>query len=387
MAESQTIERAVSAQEMLRVVGDILEVGVLAIDGQMRITAWNRWLESASGISGAAMIGHPLGELVPDLLKPAGLAAFSRTLTGATEIHSHRLHQYLLRLPAPADFPVFAHMQQSARVTPLFDAGQKVVGAVAFIEDVTERVANEDELRAATRLAQTANQAKSDFLAAMSHELRTPIGAISGYADLLIEGIVGPVSDEQREKLVRVKAVGDHLLKIVDEILTFARLEAKREPVLIHEVNAGHVMHEAASAVEPLARKKGLDVVVRTPEQKIILRTDETKLRQILINLLGNAVKFTSTGAIRMELVVADGGNGAIFRVADTGSGITPDDLERIFEPFVQARGSFSRSHEGTGLGLSVSRQLARLLGGDITVSSVVGQGSTFVVTIPSGES
>ena len=387
MAESQTVEQVDSAQEMLRVVGDILEVGVLAIDGQMRITAWNRWLESASGIAGAAMIGHPLGELVPDLLKPTGLAAFSRALTGATEIHSHRLHQYLLRLPAPADYPVFAHMQQSARVTPLFDAGKKVVGAVAFIEDVTERVANEDELRAATRLAQTANQAKSDFLAAMSHELRTPIGAISGYADLLIEGIVGPVTEEQREKLVRVKAVGDHLLKIVDEILTFARLEAKREPALMQELNAGHVMHEAASAVEPLARKKGLDFVVRAPEQKVILRTDETKLRQILINLLGNAVKFTSKGAIRMELALAHGGSAATFSVSDTGSGITPEDLERIFEPFVQARGSFSRSHEGTGLGLSVSRQLARLLGGDITVSSTVGQGSTFVVTIPNGES
>ena len=372
-----------SVHEMLRTVADIFDVGVLAVDRQERITVWNAWLQNASGISDSSLIGRPLTELVPDLLKPAGQEAFGRALRGGTHIHAHRFHRFLLQLRPSVDYAAFGEMQQTARIAPLFSRDGSIAGAAAFIQDVTERVASEEELREATLQAQKANQAKSDFLAAMSHELRTPIGAISGYADLLIEGIIGTVTEPQREKLERIKKVGDHLLRVVDQILTFARLEARGENPIIEIVDLRGLIRDATSAVEPLARRKGLGFTVELPPEAVMLRTDGTRLRQILINLLGNAVKFTDQGSVTMQLAVDPAKGSATFTVRDTGRGIAPEDIERIFEPFVQAKSSFSRSHEGTGLGLSVSRQLARLLGGDITCASELGVGSSFSVVLP----
>jgi signal transduction histidine kinase len=366
---------------MLRLVGDMLDVGILIVDRDSRVVAWNAWLESASGIPGSAVTGRPLATLAPAVIAPSGEAAFARALQGGVVVHSHWLHQWLLRFPPPARYNAFAHMQQTARIAPLRGPDGAVTGAVAFIQDVTERVASEDELRAAMREAQAANKAKSDFLAAMSHELRTPVGAIAGYTDILMEGMAGELNAVQRDHLARIKSVGAHLLHIVDEILTFARLEARVDRADIARVDANLIVREAATAVEPLARKKGLEFRVTQPDGPAYLQTDANKLRQILINLLGNAVKFTQKGTVAIEVVSTSGH--VAMSVRDTGAGIETSDLQRIFEPFVQSRRSLSRTYEGTGLGLSVSRQLARLLGGDIAVQSSVGTGSVFTVNLP----
>lgn len=363
-------------------LGDILDIGVLAIDGQGVVTGWNGWLERITGIAADDAIGKSITD---DVLKirPAGRASLARAARGEVVVMSHALHEFLVEARPPAGHGRFARMQQSVRLVPLRSGDSAPTGAVAFIEDVTERVAREDDLRRALENAQQANQAKSDFLAAMSHELRTPIGAVSGYADLLALEIFGPVSPPQLEQLTRVKNVASHLLRIVDQILNAARIGAGREEMHLTDVDAVALAEDALVAVEPLAVQKGLRVLRTLPSAPIALRTDEVKVRQILINLLGNAIKFTDLGEIEVRLDHCSGDATLSFTVADSGSGIAPGDQERVFDAFTRLPGAPGQLREGTGLGLSVSRSLARLLGGDLTVSSELGVGSRFTLVLP----
>jgi PAS domain S-box-containing protein len=253
-----------------------------------------------------------------------------------------------------------------------------------MVRDITERRRVAEELLAAKEAAEQANQAKSQFLTIMSHELRTPLNAIIGYEDLLEAEVTGPVNPTQREQLVRIRVGAQQLLELINQILSLARIEAGKEVVVLEEVDATALAQETLLFVEPLARQKGLALRSLLPEDGLALRTDSGKLRQILLNLLGNAVKFTEEGEVELSL---DHRNGEIvFRVRDTGPGIDRAQHERIFEPFVQADLSPTRRHGGTGLGLAVSRELARLLGGDLQVDSAPGEGSTFTLTVPSGD-
>lgn len=367
---------------LLHEIGNVLDAGVLGVDAQLIVASWNPWLESATGQRASDVIGRSLMDVAPNL-PAASRAAFERAVAGSTVVFSHQLHGYLLDIDPPAGHEGFARMQQSVRILPLFTEHGGVDGAVAIIQDVTERVARERDLRAAMEAAQAANRSKSDFLAAMSHELRTPIGSIAGYADLLSSGLYGDVAENQKAPLLRIKSVANHLLGIVGEILTFARIEAGREQPRLSEINGVALVEEAIVAVEPLVAQRGLSIRRQLPSAPIMMTTDEVKLRQILINLLGNAAKFTDSGTITVEIAAVPQEAKAVLRITDTGPGIEANDLGRIFEPFVQVDQSHSRSREGTGLGLSVSRELARLLGGDLTVVSEIGVGSTFTVTLP----
>jgi signal transduction histidine kinase len=365
----------------LQAVGDIFEVGILSVDRSFTVTGWNRWLEDATGRLAGEIVGQPLSVVDPDL-RPAAMSALRQAMEGVPVVLSHRLHGYLLNIPARHGTQRYARMQQSARILPVFGPDGVPTGAVALIQDVSERVAREDDLREAMEAAQSSNQAKSNFLAAMSHELRTPIGAVSAYTDLLKDGILGPVTSLQQDHLLRIKAVASHLLGIVDEILTFARIEVGREVVRATDTDGVALVREALLAVEPFVTKKGLELRIDLPDAAP-MHTDPVKLRQILINLLGNAVKFTDRGYVAVSIRPSPDGLTVAFCVADSGVGISLGDQGRIFEPFVQVSKSYSRSHEGTGLGLSVSRTLARLLGGDLTVESAPGAGSIFTVVLP----
>ena len=231
-----------------------------------------------------------------------------------------------------------------------------------------------DEARAATH-------AKGAFLATISHELRTPLTALTGYGELLADEILGPLSAHQLDMVDRMRSVTHQLGVMVDELLTFSALEAGRETVHPSDVSLAEIIEAVVSVIEPLARQKDLALSVTMPERPPSLHTDGEKVRQILVNLLGNAVKFTDEGTVS---VVADRRNGELqVHVRDTGIGIDDADRPRLFQPFTQLDCGLTRRHGGTGLGLYNSSCLARLLGGRIEVESAPGEGSTFSLVIP----
>jgi signal transduction histidine kinase len=283
----------------------------------------------------------------------------------------------------------------SAMIVPL-RTPERIVGAITFIaaesrrhydqrdlafaESLAERAANAIHAADLYQEAQHANRAKSEFLAVMSHELRTPLNAILGYTDLLTEGISGTLNDRQQEQMLRIDASARHLTQLIDTVLAFARIEAGRDEVSISEFDAAEAAREAIAYIAPAADRKGLTIDVRCI-RSVQLRSDVAKVRQILLNLLSNAVKFTEQGTI--EVAVSHTDHRAVISVADSGVGIAPDDLPRIWEPFAQLGHAFTRRTGGTGLGLPVSAGLAQLLGGSIDVTSEEGKGSTFVLRLP----
>ena len=264
---------------------------------------------------------------------------------------------------------------------PVRDPQGRVAAVVMIFWDVTEQHEAERELRNARLVAEAASRAKSEFLAVMSHELRTPLSAIIGYEELLFEGITGPVNQAQRTQLGRIKASATHLLSLIDEVLTLSRVEAGREVMYPECIPVLAALHEAAVLAEPLAAAKGLILRVVPPPDGCEVWADATKLRQILLNLLTNAIKFTDGGSVVLETVTCDDTVEIVVR--DTGIGIAPADQDRVFDTFWQVEQKSTRKVGGTGLGLSVSRRLARLMDGELTVSSGLGTGSTFTLRLP----
>lgn len=264
---------------------------------------------------------------------------------------------------------------------PVRDPDGKVDAGVAIFWDVTEQHRAEQELRSARQEAEAASRAKSEFLAVMSHELRTPLSAIIGYEELLYDGITGPVNEGQRTQLARIKASATHLLMLIDEVLTLSRVEAGREVSHPERVLVQGALQEAAMIAEPLALEKKLELKVEAVPKNLEVWADPTKLRQILLNLLTNAIKFTDVGSV--TLASRNGNDCVEIMVRDTGIGIAPAYHDRIFDTFWQVEQKSTRKVGGTGLGLSVSRRLARLMHGDLTVDSALGKGSTFIIRLP----
>jgi signal transduction histidine kinase len=236
------------------------------------------------------------------------------------------------------------------------------------------------EANLARHEAEEADSAKSAFLGTISHEFRTPLTAIQGFTDLLADEVSGPVNDKQRQDLARIRAASDHLLTLIDEILTFARQQAGHSELRLREVDLAAMVRESAALVEPLAAAKGLRFALELPEGSVPFRTEAGKIRLILLNLAANAVKFTAAGEVRLEL--EKDGDGVLLRVGDTGMGIPAEHAEHVFSAFWQVDQSSGRLG-GTGLGLAVTRQLATLLGGEVTLRSEPGAGSEFTVRLP----
>jgi signal transduction histidine kinase len=263
-----------------------------------------------------------------------------------------------------------------------YDAEGRPVRMAGVVADITEsRLAQETAERA--RIAERASDAKSQFLATMSHELRTPLTGVIGYADLLESEVLGPVSPRQNEALARIRASSWHLVSIIDEILTLSRAEAGRVEKRVEEVDMAGIACEIVRMLEPEAARAGLGLYLRNGgEEPAIVWTDAGKVRQILLNLVGNAVRYTRLGMVTLEVDRSVAERIAVH-VRDTGPGIAIEDQERIFESFTQLDSSLTRAAGGTGLGLAISRRLAQLLGGDIELRSTPGEGSTFTLSLP----
>jgi signal transduction histidine kinase len=232
--------------------------------------------------------------------------------------------------------------------------------------------------------AQAADRAKSRFLATVSHELRTPLTALQGYGELLADQVIGPLSESQLDVLERMRSVTSHLASVIEEVLAFSSLDEGREKIRPTDFLAADLIHAVAAVVEPLAHQKRLAFALDVPDAAIRMTSDIDKVRQILVNLAGNAVKFTDVGEVRLELRLREGE--AYFSVCDTGIGIGNDDRARLFKPFAQLDTGLTRRHGGTGLGLYISRSLAELLGGRIEVTSKLGRGSTFTLVLPTDD-
>jgi signal transduction histidine kinase len=349
----------------------------------------------------------------PDGIVIVGAAGLIRFANPAAEhLFGRRIHELL---DTPFGFPLAngepaaidvvrpggASVAAELRVVDVTWEGEPA--HLVTIRDVTERRRSEERAhqlereRAARAEAEAANQAKSDLLATMSHELRTPLNAVLGYADLLDLGIGGTLGPEQRHHLDRIRASSRHLLGLVDQVLDLAKVDAGRLEVRIGVYPAASTAEAAGAIIQPLAESRGITFVDRcTHNPRLYYVGDEDRVRQILVNLLTNAVKFNRAGGtVTLECgedspdeaggrVQVHESTCTFFRVSDTGIGISSDGLARIFQPFVQMDAGRTRSQDGFGLGLTISRRLARVMNGDLTVQSTPGSGSSFTLWLPS---
>ncbi|MEH1966918.1 hybrid sensor histidine kinase/response regulator [Nostoc sp.] len=253
---------------------------------------------------------------------------------------------------------------------------------LAMIEDITERKQTELKLRASQEAAEAASRAKSEFLATMSHELRTPLNAIMGLSQLLQQEIVGSLNEKQNEYVSCIYSSGEHLLALINDILDLSKVEAGKEELLLSPLPVSDLCNYAIWTVRDRALEKGLQLTYQIDPEANICIADERRIKQMLLNLLTNAIKFTPAGQV--SLVVKKVPQGITFTVSDTGIGIDSNQFQFLFEPFKQLDSRLNRQYEGTGLGLALTRKLAHLHGGDVTVTSTLGEGSRFTLFLPS---
>ncbi len=266
-------------------------------------------------------------------------------------------------------------------IAPVRDDAGNVTHFVGVQNDVTDRKHAEEDLRAAKEGAEVASRAKSQFLANMSHELRTPLNAIIGYSEMLQEQVEDMELPELRPDLSKIHHAGKHLLSLINDILDLSKIEAGKMDLYLESFEIARMVHDVVATIQPLVDKKGNRLDVRVEDGLPPMHADLTKVRQSLFNLLSNASKFTENG--RIELDVRRDGSFVEFHIGDTGIGMTPEQVSKLFEAFVQADRSTTRKFGGTGLGLAITRRFCRMMGGDVTVESEAGKGSEFTIRLP----
>jgi signal transduction histidine kinase len=252
------------------------------------------------------------------------------------------------------------------------------------VQEATAELAQQNELLRRQHIElEQASALKSQFLANISHEFRTPLNAILGYTHMLLQGVSGAVSDPQRKSLTRIDSNSRHLLALINDILDITRIEAGRMPLNVSSFKVSDLVNEVMSELEPIIRRSNLTVSARMKTTLPVLKSDRQKVKQIVLNLLSNALKFTTTGSVTIGAVLDPKTHTLAIAVRDTGVGIPPESRSKIFEDFRQLDNSPTRGYGGTGLGLSICRRLAQMLGGTIELESVVGEGSTFTLRLP----
>ncbi len=350
-------------------------VGLTLLDNDLRFQRVNDAAADMNGIPAEQHIGRTIAEIQPNLA-PMLLPLYERVIRSGETIHDVELSG-----ETPAQPGVIRYWQLS--IFPVAGENGDIEGIGAAFVEVTERKRAEAELQLAKEAAEAANRAKSAFLANMSHELRTPLNAILGFAQLMQQDL--SINQSQRENLDIITRSGEHLLDLINDVLEMSRIEAGRTTFNESSFDLYHTLDTLDQMFRIRADQKGLSLLVEYgSDVPHYVSTDEGKLRQVLINLLSNAIKFTYEGGVtlRVGFHYADDDEPRLrFEVEDTGRGISAEDIEHIFNPFVQTqRGMLSQ--EGTGLGLPISQQFVRMLGGTITVRSTINQGSVFAFDI-----
>ena len=276
-------------------------------------------------------------------------------------------------------------------MSPVLQSGRRI-GSIIFVQDITQQKQTEGEIQKVNRdlarardEALSASRAKSDFLANMSHELRTPLNAIIGYSELLLEEAEDSDKGDTSDDLLRIKRSGEHLLTLINDVLDLSKIEAGKMELRCSSFTPIDLVEEVLTTIEPLARQRGNQLEVSAGYDLGKIYTDRIKLRQVLINLLSNACKFTDHGCIQLTITRSQdsGLDQIIIAIKDSGIGISKEAQSALFEQFKQVDSSRSRKYEGSGLGLALSRQFCRMMGGDILLESQVGKGSTFTVVLP----
>ena len=357
-------------------VDQVRDYAIFMLDPEGHIASWNKGAQKIKGYTPDEIIGRHFSTFYPHVDIAAGKPAFELKVarrTGRFEDEGFRVRK---------DGTAF---WANVVITAVRDESGELLGFTKVTRDLTDRRAAEERSIADARRvakAEAANTAKNEFLAAMSHELRTPLNAIGGYTELLTLGLAGPVKPEQREYLERIRKSQQHLLGIITDLLNFSRIEAGNVSYDIGPVMLGNVIESVRPMMEAPAIAKGVELRTESSSLDCIAMGDRARVDQILLNLLSNAVRHTAAGG-SVTIACAVSRKTASIAVTDTGSGVPKDKLAAIFEPFVQLGRSLSSAHEGMGLGLSISRDLARAMSGDLTVSSKVGAGSTFTLTLP----
>jgi len=357
----------------LRVVVDTIIDAVITIEEHGRICDVNPSAEKLFGYSCKEMVGQNVSILMPEPYHSA---------------HDGYLQRYLDTNQARVigfNREVVGQRKNGSTFPMELAVGEAWSGEkrhfVGIVRDITLRKLREEKLHRSRIAAQEANQAKSAFLANMSHELRTPLNSIIGFSGILASGMAGEMNEEQSKQLGFIHDSGQHLLALINDILDISKVESGKMELAPSTFTLGKVIDASIAVVQPLAEQKGLHLLVNATDHPIEMMQDAGRIKQILLNLLSNAIKFTDQGEV--TVAVERDRETVTIHVADSGIGIAPQDLEKVFDPFIQVGPQHDNEHPGTGLGLALCRSFLELMGGDITVSSEIGSGTTFTMRLP----